>query len=234
MRPEASARLHLSLMLGLTFTTGIIDAVGYLGLDKVFTANMTGNVVILGMALTGAEGLPVLGPTLALGGFLVGAAAGGRVLSKSRKGWGRATTAALVVSASITLVLGVISIFVPPVHGTVWTYILTTILAVTMGLQAATARRLAVADITTVVVTSTLTGFAADSRLAGGTGARWQRRALAVVLVLLGALVGALLVRVGVPLGLCVAGGIALVLALTGHFLRETRHPVEEAAATAD
>jgi hypothetical protein len=38
-------------MLALTFTTGIVDAVGYLGLDRVFTANMTGNVVILGMAL---------------------------------------------------------------------------------------------------------------------------------------------------------------------------------------
>ncbi|WP_431280108.1 YoaK family protein [Leifsonia poae] len=231
MRSQDSARLHLALMLGLTFTTGIIDAVGYLGLDKVFTANMTGNVVILGMAITGAEGLPVLGPTLALGGFLLGAAIGGRSLSKSRTGWGRATTAALVVSASITLALGMISIFIPPVHGTVFTYILTTVLAVTMGLQAATARRLAVADITTVVVTSTLTGFAADSRIAGGTGARWQRRALAVILVLVGALVGALLVRVGVPLGLCVAGGIALILALIGHSMRETKNPSTEAAA---
>ena len=46
-------RMHLSLMLALTFTTGINDAVGYLGLDKVFTGNMTGNVVILGMALAG-------------------------------------------------------------------------------------------------------------------------------------------------------------------------------------
>jgi uncharacterized membrane protein YoaK (UPF0700 family) len=40
--------MHLVLMMVLTFTTGIIDAVGYLGLDRVFTANMTGNVVILG------------------------------------------------------------------------------------------------------------------------------------------------------------------------------------------
>ena len=62
-------RMHLWLMLVLTFTTGINDAVGYLGLDKVFTGNMTGNVVILGMALVGDTGLPVLGPALALVGF---------------------------------------------------------------------------------------------------------------------------------------------------------------------
>ena len=222
------ARLHLFVMLGLTFTTGIVDAVGYLGLDKVFTANMTGNVVILGMALVGADGLPIVGPALALGGFLLGAALGGRALSTSRTGWGRATTAALVVSASVTLALGVTSLVVTPTQGTVWGFVLTTILATTMGLQAATARRLAVADVTTVVVTSTITGLAADSRLAGGASTRWPRRVLAVVLILAGAAVGALLLRVGVALGLTVAGGIALALALFGHALRETRTAGDE------
>jgi len=71
-------RLHLALMLTLTFTTGINDAVGYLGLDKVFTGNMTGNVVVLGMGLVRGTDLPVLGPALALLGFMAGAAAGGR------------------------------------------------------------------------------------------------------------------------------------------------------------
>ena len=72
----SQARIHLGLMLALTFSTGVIDAVGYLGLDKVFTGNMTGNVVILGMALTGAEGLPVAGPAVALVSFMAGAAVG--------------------------------------------------------------------------------------------------------------------------------------------------------------
>lgn len=66
-------RLHAVLMIALTFTTGINDAVGYLGLDKVFTGNMTGNVVILGMGVAGGDGLPVLGPALALAGFMAGA-----------------------------------------------------------------------------------------------------------------------------------------------------------------
>uniref|UniRef100_UPI0015F0CFCD YoaK family protein n=1 Tax=Streptomyces phytophilus TaxID=722715 RepID=UPI0015F0CFCD len=68
------------LMLALTFATGVVDAVGYLHLDQVFAGNMTGNVVILGMAATGGTGLPVLGPSLALTLFLAGAAAAGRLL----------------------------------------------------------------------------------------------------------------------------------------------------------
>ena len=51
LRSLPASRLHLLLMLALTFSTGIIvDAVGYLGLDRVFTGNMTGNVAVPGMA----------------------------------------------------------------------------------------------------------------------------------------------------------------------------------------
>ena len=84
--------LHLGLMLALTFSTGIVDAVGYLGLDRVFTGNMTGNVVILGMALTGANGLPIIGPIIALVLFMAGAATSGRTLRPVAAGWsGRST-----------------------------------------------------------------------------------------------------------------------------------------------
>ena len=61
-------------LIALTFTTGLIDAVSFLGLGSVFTANMTGNVVLLGFAVVGVPGLSVTRSLLALGGFLVGAA----------------------------------------------------------------------------------------------------------------------------------------------------------------
>src|SRR5690606_21647616 len=94
--------------LALTFSTGIVDAVGYLGLDRVFTGNMTGNVVILGMAIVGAEDLPVLGPVLALVGFMAGAALGGRVLKQAAKGWSGHTTALLALVGLVILVLAVV------------------------------------------------------------------------------------------------------------------------------
>ena len=225
MKTWDDARRHLVLMLALTFTTGIVDAVGYLGLDRVFTANMTGNVVILGMALAGADDLPVAGPALALVGFLAGAALGGRVLRTAPAGWSHRTSGTFAATGVLAVGLGVGAFVAPPVEGTVWALVVTTLLAVAMGLQAASARRLAVKDVTTVVVTSTLTGLAADSRLAGGTGDGWARRSLAVALILVGAAVGALLLNIGgergVGVGMLFAGVLALVAAIVGHAHRD-------------
>jgi len=217
------ARTQLVLMLALTFTTGVVDAVGYLGLDRVFTANMTGNVVILGMALAQAEDLPVAGPLLALGTFLVGAVAGGRMLRTARSGWSGRHTVAFAATGTVLVAMGAASVVWRPQEGTPWAFTVTGLLGAAMGLQAATARRIAVADVTTVVVTSTIVGLAADSRLAGGTGVRAPRRVLAVLLILAGAGVGALLLQVHVGLGMAVAGGLTLLVALAGHLLRERR-----------
>src|SRR5438067_13905460 len=65
------------VMSVLTVTTGLVDAVSVLGLGRVFTANMTGNVVFLGFGIAGSGGLPVVAPLVSLGSFLVGAGAGG-------------------------------------------------------------------------------------------------------------------------------------------------------------
>ncbi len=58
-----------AVLVGLTAVTGLVDAVSYLALGHVFTANMTGNVVFLGFALAGAPGLSVMrsGMAVALG-----------------------------------------------------------------------------------------------------------------------------------------------------------------------
>jgi uncharacterized membrane protein YoaK (UPF0700 family) len=64
-------------LLVLTFTTGLVDAVSYLGLGRVFTANMTGNIVFLGFGIAGSGGLAVVAPLVSLGSFLLGAGGGG-------------------------------------------------------------------------------------------------------------------------------------------------------------
>src|SRR3954462_11329328 len=64
-------------LLALTFSTGLVDAVSYLGLGRVFSANMTGNIVLLGFGIAGSGGLPVVAPLVSLGAFLVGSAPGG-------------------------------------------------------------------------------------------------------------------------------------------------------------
>ncbi len=228
---------NLGLMLTLTFSTGVVDAVGYLGLDRVFTANMTGNVVILGMALTGAEDLPVIGPCLALVAFVLGAALVGRVLRRTAEGWTRAFTlvialvgAGLAVLSGVTTALGdaipVREGATPPTA----VLVVTAALGLLMGAQAAAARRLAVKDVTTVVVTSTLTGLAADSRFAGGGGEGWRRRLGAVVLILAGAAAGAALLHWHVGAGLAAAASITLVSALLGHLRARVRPAATERA----
>src|SRR5437588_1178107 len=77
-RGVASVRHPLSrALLALTFTTGLVDAVSYLALGRVFTANMTGNIVLLGFGIAGSGGLPVVAPLVSLACFLLGAGAGG-------------------------------------------------------------------------------------------------------------------------------------------------------------
>ncbi len=203
-------------MLALTFSTGVIDAVGYLGLDRVFTGNMTGNVVILGMALVGGSGLPVLGPFLALAGFMAGAALGGRVLKPAGPGWTNRTT--LLFSLVTALMLAVATLLLAtdetlqhPVAVSI-----TTTLGAAMGIQAATARFIAVKDVTTVVVTSTITGLAADSVLGSGKPGNSFRRVAAVVLILAGAFAGAGLLKWHLGGGLLLSAAITLVVTVLG------------------
>jgi uncharacterized membrane protein YoaK (UPF0700 family) len=211
--------LHLALMLALTFSTGVIDAVGYLGLDKVFTGNMTGNVVILGMAIAGAEGLPIVGPIIALLAFMVGAAISGRTLRKRPAGWSERNTVLFGIVGVILLAAALTTLLVT--DRPEWVNLtITGTLGLAMGVQAGAARHIGVADVTTVVVTSTIVGLAFDSSLGGGGNTRWIRRALAIALIGVGAGVGALLVHVHLGAGMLLAAVITIVASVLGHIGR--------------
>ena len=87
-QPSAAGSIRHPLaraLLVLTFSTGLVDAVSYLGLGRVFTANMTGNIVLLGFGIAGSGGLPVVAPLVSLGAFLVGSAVGGVLAVEDRR-----------------------------------------------------------------------------------------------------------------------------------------------------
>ena len=213
-------RLHLGLMLALTFSTGVIDAGGYLGLDRVFTGNMTGNVVILGMALTGADGLPIIGPIIALALFMLGAAVAGRVMRAKAAGWDTRSTVLFLV-VGVVLLASAVPMFLLDDPAEPIKYTVTGALGLAMGMQAGAARHIGVKDVTTVVVTSTIVGLAYDSVFAARTGGHpWPRRVLAIVLIGAGAAVGALLLQVHIGLGIGVAAVITLLAAVLGHIGR--------------
>ncbi|MDH6551630.1 uncharacterized membrane protein YoaK (UPF0700 family) [Streptomyces sp. SAI-117] len=213
--PEARGLRLVAVLLVLTVVSGLIDAVSYLGLEHVFTANMTGNVVVLGFAAAGAPGFSVAHTLTSLGSFVVGAVAGGRVAvrlgSGSRRTWARLTLAAEAVLLGVS---AVVAFAAPGATATVYTLIAVTAFA--MGLRNATVRKLGVPDLTTTVLTMTLTGLAADSRAGGGPGTRSPRRTASVVAMVAGAALGAWLVlHHGLAIPLAIAAGLVAVLAVT-------------------
>ena len=182
------------LLVALTAVTGLVDAFSYLELGHVFVANMTGNVVFLAFALAGAGGFSVWASLVAIGCFALAALAAGwlgRSLASRRELLLGVTAAIQVVLVGAAVIMA--ALIAPPVPAGL-RYALIVALAATMGAQNATARKLAVPDLTTTVLTLTITGIAADSALAGATGAKAARRLISVIAMLLGALAGAVLV----------------------------------------
>ncbi len=216
---SAFVRTHLQLwlMLVLTFVTGLLDAVGYLALDRVFTGNMTGNVVILGMGMAGEDELPVAGPLVALGAYVVGAAVVGRLLQRRRHGWEPVVTAVFATSAVVLAVVATVLTSVAVSGRAPIGVGIAAALAALMGAQAATARMLAVADVTTVVVTSTLTAYASETLF--GPGWLWltHRRLWAIVVIIAGAFCGAWLLHLAAGSPVYVAAAATALVAVVGH-----------------
>ncbi|RAJ45633.1 uncharacterized membrane protein YoaK (UPF0700 family) [Kitasatospora sp. SolWspMP-SS2h] len=170
-------------LFGLTVVSGLIDAVSYLGLGHVFAANMTGNVVVIGFALAGAPGFSVLGSITSLSAFLLGAALAGRLTA------GRLRFALVAETLLHLAAAGVV--FAAGTGGDVQ-YGVIALLAVAMGIRNATVRSLGVPDLTTTVLTMTLTSLAAEPH-----SPRRRRRVLAALTMLAGVVPGSVLVLHG-------------------------------------
>jgi uncharacterized membrane protein YoaK (UPF0700 family) len=195
--PSKPARRTLPLIVVvLTFTTGVVDAVSYLGLGRVFTGLQTGNVVVLGFALAGTEGFSVAPPAVSLASFFVGAWLGGRLAAHLNRRHRRWFALALSIEALLVAAAAAAAAGLPTDVATARRLLVIALLAAGMGLRSATVRRLAVPEVTTTVVTSTITALAADSAVpgAGFTRRLWQLVTIAMRLV--GAVAGALLVGV--------------------------------------
>jgi uncharacterized membrane protein YoaK (UPF0700 family) len=193
----------------LTFTTGIVDAVSYLGLGRVFAANMTGNIVLLGFGVAGGANLPVLAPLVSLGAFVLGAGAGGRLAQRLSERRRSHLAAALAIEVGLIAVAAVLAAVLDVHAGAFSGDAVIALLALGMGVRNATVRTFAVPDLTTTVLTMTITGLAAGLPPFGGSGAGTLRRGAAVLAMGLGALGGALLLKTDLVLPLGIAAALA-------------------------
>lgn len=149
-----------ALLLLLTVTSGCVDAISFLALGQVFTAAMTGNTVLFGLALVHTGGLNAVSYLVALVGFILGVAAGSLILIRQKgNGW----------SPRINLTIGfeLVALIMFGILVSVWTdapcawqqAVLIVLLAFAMGAQGVSARIVGVTGVTTTVITSTLTGL---------------------------------------------------------------------------
>ncbi|MGW0871741.1 YoaK family protein [Streptomyces sp. NPDC002740] len=218
--PEARGVRLVPVLLVLTAMSGLIDAVTYLGLGHVFTANMTGNVVVLGFAAAGAPGFSVPHTATSLACFLVGAATGGRIARRTDDTSLRTPARVMLTAEALLLAVAAAVAFATSDDAPATVYTIIALTAFAMGLRNATVRRLAVRDLTTTtVVTMTLTGLASDSRAGGGTGRRSPRRTAAVAAMFSGAVLGAVLVLhndLAIPLLLAATTSAVLALTVSG------------------
>jgi uncharacterized membrane protein YoaK (UPF0700 family) len=152
-----------SPILLLTWVAGTVDAIGYLGLGHVFTANMTGNAVLLGLAFGQGQFLAAFRALFALGGFILGVSVGailahraGTDVDQRRAFVGPVIVEGLVLAAfAVLLHLPMI----PRNQNTL--YILIGLSAVAMGVQSAAVRRLNLPGIATTVLTGTIISLVA-------------------------------------------------------------------------
>jgi uncharacterized membrane protein YoaK (UPF0700 family) len=201
-------------LLGMTAVTGLVDAVSFLSLGRVFTANMTGNVVILAFATAHVPGLSIARSLTALLAFLVGAILGGRVMA-------RAGADAQIRFAAQAFLLEDVLLFAASLCAIGYTsdlldhsfqpFALIALTALAMGTRNAAVRKLAIPDLTTTVLTLTITGIGADSSIANGNNPRLARRVEAVVAMFLGAALGAVIIRYSITAALALATAISVV-----------------------
>jgi uncharacterized membrane protein YoaK (UPF0700 family) len=198
-------------LLVLTFTTGLIDGVSYLGLGRVFTANMTGNVVLLGFGVARSPGLPVLAPLVSLVAFVLGAAGGGALVKRLDKRHPILVARALAMEVALLAVAAIVAAVTTIKPGDAAAMVVIVLLALAMGSRSTVVRRLNVPDLSTVVLTMTLSAFAAGSPLAGASGGGSTRRIAAVVAMFAGAVTSALLLKTSLVIPLALAAGLALL-----------------------
>ena len=196
--------LSTALMLTLSFGTGVLDAATYLGLHQVFTANMTGNVVFVGLGLADTADVPLLRAALALVGFVAGATAAGLLQRDRTAVWPNAD--GIVASVLLTVAAAVGSCAV----------VLHVVDLGEAGLDA---------------LTAALAGLFAEAVWSGGTASRAAtlRRAGAVATMMAGAVVGAFVLKVSLALAVAVPAALLLVVGLVValRVLRRRRQPVE-------
>ena len=197
-----TTRVHNLLLALLACAGGAIDAISFLRLGEIFTANMTGNTVLLGIAAGQREGARVLHSVTALAGFvlgvLVGAIVSGRAKRSEGHPWPWRVVLTLAVELAILVGLSLGWLVTGGAPGGDVQYGLIGATALAMGLQSSAVGGVALPGVPTTYVTGVLTGLVTHAAVGGASGGSLLRRGVVLVALLAGAAAGGGLV-IGAP-----------------------------------
>jgi uncharacterized membrane protein YoaK (UPF0700 family) len=199
-------------LLGMTAVTGLVDAVSFLSLGHVFTANMTGNIVLLAFATAHVSGLSIARSSTALLAFLVGTILGGRAMARANPdSQFRFAAQAFLLEVAFLFAASFCAIGYRGdlLGNSLQPFALIALTALAMGTRNAAVRKLAIPDLTTTVLTLTITGIGADSSLANGKNPRLARRVASVVAMFLGAALGAVIIHYSISAALWLGTAIS-------------------------
>jgi uncharacterized membrane protein YoaK (UPF0700 family) len=212
-------RARNALLLTLTVAAGSADAVSFLGLGQVFTANMTGNLVLLGVAIGQRQVAGSLRSVIAFAGFAIGVLVGSRATARSTEDavWPASVTTVLAVELGLLVAFAAVWEITGDHPSTLVLDGLIALSAGAMGMQTAAARRLNVAGVTTTFVTGTLASLITELASVGPDWAGSKRWAATIACIVIGAAAGAALFvawRPGAPLLAMLLVGVVTALAV--------------------
>jgi uncharacterized membrane protein YoaK (UPF0700 family) len=195
-RRLSPAAIRDLLLVGLTFSSGAIDAISFLALGKVFTAFMTGNVVFLGLGVAGAGGPDEVRVLIAIAAFAAGVFVATRIVATAKGSglWPRRVSVALGVVMVLQAVFLALWVATSGRPGTGSGHVLTGLMALAMGTQSGAVMALAVEGVFTTAATATVMFLMRDAAAPGGSGDVERGRLAAVLAALFaGATAGGLL-----------------------------------------
>jgi uncharacterized membrane protein YoaK (UPF0700 family) len=212
-----------TLLLMLTAAAGSADAIAYLGLGRVFTANMTGNLVLLGVAIGQVQLAGSIRSVIAFIAFAIGVLVGFRLTPKSTAIWPRAVTLVVFVELGLLVVLAAGWVIAGPQPATIAIDLFIALSAGAMGMQTSATRRLGVAGMSTTFLTGTLTSLIAELAGVSPDWRRWTLWAATLACMVIGAAAGVavfIVWRSGAPL---VSVALVGIVAATASWLTRAR-----------
>lgn len=147
------------MLILLSCVAGSVDVMSYYRLGNVFTANMTGNTILLGLSIGQGNVASSLQRIAALAGFFTGALAGAYIMENTKKAWSHYVTLSILVETIIIFVLAIIWFKEGVVTNSWELYISITLAGSSMGIQSATVRHLKIPGIITTFLTGTITSI---------------------------------------------------------------------------